>query len=70
VDMVVFIKLETFFTNNEGERKKAKSDGTRIAVCYASASNVSKNRFGIESDIVVKNGVNPFVDFIPSLSKL
>jgi len=67
VDMVAFIKLETFFTNNEGERKKAKSDGTRIAVCYASASNVSKNRFGIESDIVVKNGVNPFIDFIPSL---
>lgn len=67
VDMVAFLKLETFFTNNEGERKKAKSDGTRIAITYATAANVSKNRFGIEEDLVVKKGENPFVDFIPAL---
>ncbi len=67
VDLVAFLKLETFFTNNEGERKKAKSDGTRIAITYASASNISKNRYGIETDLIVKNGENPFIEFIPAL---
>jgi hypothetical protein len=66
VDLIAFIKLETF-TKGSGERKKAISDGTRIAVCYATAANISKNRFGIEEDIVVKKGENPFVNFIPTL---
>lgn len=67
VDMVAFLRLETFFTNIEGERSKAKSDGTRVAITYASASNVSKNRFGIEEDIIVKKGENPFKKFIKGL---
>ncbi len=67
VDMVAFLRLETFYTNIEGERVKAKSDGTRIAVTYATASNVSKNRFGIEHDIVVKKGENPFKEFIKGM---
>ena len=66
VDLIAFLKLETF-TRGDGERKKAISDGTRIVVCYATAANISKNRFGIEEDIIVKNGVNPFTDLIPSL---
>lgn len=65
-DLVGFLKLETF-TTGDGERKKAISDGTRVLVSYATASNVSKNRYGITQDIKVELGVNPLVDFIPSL---
>lgn len=69
VDIVGFLKLETF-TTGDGERKKAMSDGTRILITYATAANVSKNRYGIEGDLVVKRGENPLIDFIPNLKKL
>lgn len=65
-DVVGFLKLETF-TTGDGERKKAISDGTRILVTYATAANVSKNRFGITEDIHVPAGANPLAAFIPSL---
>ena len=65
-DLVGFLKLETF-TTGDGERKKAISDGTRVLVCYATAANVSKNRYGIEQDIIVPKGTNPLVNIIPSL---
>jgi len=64
VDLVCFIKLQTFVTGEEGQRKKAISDGSRIGVCYATASNVSKNRFGITDDIEIKLGSNPFTKFL------
>jgi hypothetical protein len=65
-DVVGFIKLTTY-TTGDGERKKAISDGSRQIVCYATAANVSKNRFGINEDIDLERGKNPFVNFIPSL---
>jgi hypothetical protein len=65
-DIVGFLKLETF-TTGDGERKKAISDGTRVLVTYATAANISKNRFGITDDLHVKPGQNPLVDFVPSL---
>jgi hypothetical protein len=65
-DVVGFIKLETF-TTGDGERKKAISDGTRVLVCHATASNVSKNRFGLTEPVKVEQGVNPLAVFIPSL---
>lgn len=67
-DVVGFLKLQTF-TTGDGDRKKAMSDGTRLLVCYATASNVSKNRFGIEDDLVVERGVNPFIGILPNLEK-
>lgn len=66
VDLVGFLKLETF-TQGDGERKKAFSDGTRLLVTYATAANISKNRFGITEDLTVTNGENPLVNFIPTL---
>lgn len=66
-DVVGFLKLETF-TRGDGERKKAISDGTRVLVCYATASNVSKNRYGITENLTVQQGANPLAQFIPSLS--
>lgn len=68
VDIVCFLKLETF-TTGDGERKKAISDGTRVAICYATASNVSKNRYGIEESIIVVKGQNPFKKYIKTLGE-
>ena len=65
-DVVGFLKLETF-TTGDGERKKAISDGTRILITYATAANVSKNRYHITEDLAVPAGQNPLAQFIPSL---
>ena len=65
-DLVAFLKLE-LHTIGDGERKKAISDGSRIAVCYSTAANVSKNRYDITEDLPVEQGKNPFVGIIPGL---
>jgi len=65
-DVVGFLKLETF-TMGDGDRKKAISDGTRVLVCHATASNVSKNRFGITEPLLVQQGQNPLAQYIPTL---
>jgi len=52
-----------------GERKKVKTDGSRILDCLPSPSSVSKNRFGIDQPIAVEHGVNPLTPFIPSLQQ-
>ncbi len=65
-DVVGFIKLQTF-TRGEGDRKQAISTGARLLVTYATANNVSKNRYGITSDLPMEEGVNPLVEYIPSL---
>lgn len=49
-DLVAFIKLKTHLIGEDG-KKKAISSGERVICCQASASNVSKNRFGITKDI-------------------
>jgi len=67
VDLVGFIKLETF-TTGDGERKKAISDGTRVLVTYATACNVSKNRYGISEDLEMPVGVNPLVKYVKCLN--
>ena len=66
VDLVGFIKLETF-TTGDGERKKAISDGSRLLVTYTTAANVSKNRFGITKDLRVDEGSNPLIGLVPTL---
>jgi len=66
VDLVGFLRLETFVTG-DGERKKAISDGTRQLVCHAVASNVSKNRFGITDPIEVRLAENPLAQYLPQL---
>ena len=66
VDLVGFMKLETF-TTGDGERKKAISDGSRLLVTYTTAANVSKNRFGITEDLRVEEGSNPLIGLVPTL---
>lgn len=68
VDVVGFLKLETFTKGEKGERKKAISDGTRLLTTYATAANISKNRYGITEDLPAPIGVNPLAAFIPSLT--
>jgi len=67
VDLVGFLKLETF-TTGDGDRKKAISDGSRILVTHAVASNVSKNRFNINEPVPVVAGENPLAKYIPALA--
>lgn len=62
-DVVGFLKLETF-TKGDGERKKAISTGGRVLVTYATAANVSKNRYGITEDLPVELNKNPLFKFI------
>jgi len=66
-DVVGFLKLESF-TKGDGERKKVISSGGRLLVTYATASNVSKNRFGITEDLTVEAGVNPLKQYISTLN--
>jgi hypothetical protein len=66
VDLVGFIKLNTFLTG-DGEKKKAISDGTRVLSVTATAANVSKNRYGITEDLPVIQNENPFTNYIAGL---
>lgn len=70
VDCVAFIKLETIVngkTNQktgEIENGKALTTGNRIITCYPTPSHVSKNRFGIETDLLYPKNTNPLEAYI------
>ena len=66
-DLVGFLKLETFTRENDNGQAKAMSDGTRVLVTYATAANISKNRYGITEDITVIKGENPLINYIKVL---
>ena len=67
VDLIGFVRLETYTMGKDGERKRALSDGTRVVTCHAVASSVSKNRFGITNDLPFEPGKNPFAGLIPGI---
>jgi len=69
VDLVAFLKLETFVDGEDGKKSRAKSSGERIVVAYATAANISKNRFGITEDILAEKGKNPFMPYIKILQQ-
>ena len=62
-DLVAFMKMVTYVIDG-----KAKSDGSRVITCYPSAAHVSKNRYGITSDIQFEEGINPFNNIIKQLT--
>ena len=65
VDMVAFIKLQTFTSGSKEDKvKKATTTGQRIVTCYPTPAHVSKNRLGIKTDLEFPEGVNPFSDFL------
>lgn len=67
VDLVAFVKLQTYTKAGNGDKNKAISDGSRVVVCHATASNVSKNRYGIEEELPFEKGINPFIPYITTL---
>jgi hypothetical protein len=68
VDVVGFLRLETFTKGADGERKKAISSGDRQLIVHATAANVSKNRFGVTEPLECPEGTNPLAAIIPALS--
>lgn len=69
VDLVGFLKLETFTKEtSDGRKSKAISDGTRLLITYSTAANVSKNRYGIEEDLIVPKNENPLKKYIKTLN--
>ena len=71
VDCVAYIKLNTILRrgSNQDGPKKAITDGSRIITCTPTPANVSKNRFGIEADLVYEKGSNPFAEYLASTPK-
>lgn len=67
VDVVGFLRLVSYAKGDEGERKRVVSTGDRELVVHAVASNVSKNRFGIEEPLECPRGKNPLAGLVPGL---
>ena len=67
-DIVGFIKLKMFTRGDKDSIKKVSSTGERLIDCTTTASNVSKNRYGIETALPLEKGINPFVGIVPSLT--
>jgi hypothetical protein len=73
VDLVGFIRLKTILRNDapsakkgSGQKKRAISTGEREIICFPTAANVSKNRFGITAPLEwdLDRG-NPFESYLP-----
>ena len=67
VDVVGFLRLVSYAKGDEGERKRMVSTGDRELIVHAVASNVSKNRFGIEDALECPRGQNPLAGLVPGL---
>lgn len=66
VDCVGFVKLARTLktgTKKDGP-KKVIGDGTRIITCQSAPAQVSKNRFGIKTDLAFEEGTNPLLPFL------
>lgn len=71
VDMVGFIRLQSYLRGEDGERKKAISTGDRELIVYSTASSVSKNRFknaNITDPIEIVLGKNPIEQYWPAIN--
>jgi len=62
VDLVGFVRLASALRGGEDERKKVISDGSRELIAMATASSVSKNRYGITQALPFNIGSNPLAD--------
>ena len=64
VDAVGFLRQRVVIKGDEGERKKAISGDERELVMHLTASNVSKNAYGITDPMPVEIGTNPLAPFV------
>jgi hypothetical protein len=69
VDLVGFLRLETFVMTDDNKKSKARSSGERILQCTSAASSISKNRMGIADDIAVQFGINPLSNYINNIGE-
>ena len=69
VDIVGFLRLETFVMTDDNKKSKARSSGDRILQCNAAASSISKNRMGITDDLTVQFGINPLTNYINNIGE-
>lgn len=69
VDAVGFLRQEIFLKGDADERKRAISTSGRELVCHLTASNVSKNAWGVTDPIPVILGQNPLAQFITAQTK-
>ena len=64
VDVVGFLRLETFLMGDDDERKIAKTSGNIVLTTTLNPASISKNRVGIREDIVVEHGKNPLEQYL------
>lgn len=64
VDAVGFLRQVMALKGDDGERKKAISSDEREMVMHVTASNVSKNAYGITEPVEVKLGENPLAEYV------
>ena len=68
VDLVAYIKLNTFTMSAKGsDKQKATTDGSRVITCYPTPNHISKNRYGIKENLIFTEGDNPLAEYIPCL---
>ena len=68
VDLVAYMTIEMYTLGDTKDKvKKAISNGMRKIICETTASNDTKNRYGVKGDIPVPEGTNPLLDYIPAL---
>lgn len=68
VDIVGFIKQATAVVG-EGDKKRAVATGDRVLVTYLTPIAVTKNRIGIEEDLPIVRGENPFAPWMEETAK-
>lgn len=64
VDAVGFVRNRLVLKGDDGERKKAISNGERELVMHLTAANVSKNAYGITEPLELKLGENPLAAYL------
>lgn len=60
VDIVALLKLEAFYSGDKNSKVIAKTTGNRLINCLSNVASVTKNRYGIEEELLFEKGVNPF----------
>lgn len=69
VDAVGFLRQEMFIKGDADDRKRAISTDGRELVCHLTASNVSKNAWGVTDPIKVVLGENPLAQYLGKYTK-
>lgn len=66
-DAVVYVKLKTqYVTKANDDRKRARTDGTRVLIMHPTVAHVAKNRYGVEGPLDWNDPTsNPLLDVIP-----